>query len=103
MCSYLEFDCPRWLSVINEQITKIRDSVSFWTATTKRLKRFEIAAKQLEISCSKKMTLDCKTRWNSTYGMPVVALAYKDAFPHLQQRETLYKCLPSDRDLDLAK
>lgn len=43
------------LSVINEQIIRIRDSVSFWTATPKRLERFENAAKQLKISFSKKL------------------------------------------------
>ncbi|KAJ9552983.1 hypothetical protein OSB04_017028 [Centaurea solstitialis] len=66
------------LVVIGEGIEKIRDSVAFWTASPKRIERFEEAARQLEVSSTKKLTLDCKTRWNSTFLMISVAIVYKN-------------------------
>ena len=53
------------LSVIGDGIERIRDSVSFWAATQKRVEKFEEAARHLATDCSKKLSLDCKTRWNS--------------------------------------
>lgn len=50
------------LVVIKEAIQKIRDSVTFWTATPKREKIFEETIHQLHIPFSKKLSLDCATR-----------------------------------------
>ncbi|XP_039032840.1 zinc finger BED domain-containing protein RICESLEEPER 2-like [Hibiscus syriacus] len=90
------------LSVIGDGIERIRDSVYFWSATQKRIEKFEEAARHLAIDCSKKLSLDCKTRWNSTYLMLSVAIVYKDVFKCLKQRETQYRSLPTDRDWELA-
>ncbi|KAE8662422.1 hypothetical protein F3Y22_tig00113337pilonHSYRG00037 [Hibiscus syriacus] len=90
------------LSVIGDGIERIRDSVYFWSATQKRIEKFEEAARHLAIDCSKKLSLDCKTRWNSTYLMLSVAIVYKDVFKRLKQRETQYRSLPTDRDWELA-
>ena len=57
------------LSVIGPCIEKVRDSVGFWTASTKIRQRFEEIRQQLHIECTKELALDCKTRWNSTYFM----------------------------------
>ncbi|KAI3513058.1 hypothetical protein L1887_20383 [Cichorium endivia] len=91
------------LAVIGDGIERIRDSVAFWTATPKRQQRFEDSARHLEITYAKKLVLDCKTRWNSTFLMLSVAIVYKDVFKRLKQRESKYKCLPSERDWELAK
>ena len=90
------------LAVIGDGIDRIRDSVAFWTATPKREQKFEEAAHQLEISSTKKLALDCKTRWNSTYLMLSVAVLYKDVFRRLKARDSQYKCLPKERDWELA-
>lgn len=91
------------LDIIHLSVEKIRDSVAYWTATPKRVEKFESSARQLKISCSKKLALDCKTRWNSTYLMLHGALQYRYVFPRLKQRESQYRCLPSDEDWKLAK
>lgn len=91
------------MDVIGDQIEKIRDSVAFWRLTPKREERFEEACRQLEITYSKKLIIDCKTRWNSTYLMLQTALLYRDVFPRLKQRESSYKCLPSFDEWELAK
>ncbi|XP_076893806.1 zinc finger BED domain-containing protein RICESLEEPER 2-like [Bidens hawaiensis] len=90
------------LSVIGEGIERIRESVAFWTGTQKRVEKFEEAARHLAIDCSKKLPLDCKTRWNSTYLMLKVAILYKEVFKRLKQRETQYKTLPTERDWELG-
>ncbi|KAI3783257.1 hypothetical protein L1987_42333 [Smallanthus sonchifolius] len=90
------------LSVIAEGIERIRDSVGFWTATPKRYEKFEEASRHLAIPSSKKLFLDCKTRWNSTYLMLNVAIIYKEAFKRLKQRDAQYKSLPTEKDWELA-
>ena len=91
------------LDVIRVEIEKLRDSVAFWSATPSRVVKFKDATRQLWIPCNKKLCLDCKTRWNSTYLMLSIAIAYKDAFPRLTQRKKLYTIVPSEEEWNLAK
>ncbi|PNX75230.1 HAT family dimerization domain-containing protein [Trifolium pratense] len=90
------------LSVIGDGIEKVRDSVAFWTATPKREQTFREAARQIKIPITKKLVLDCKTRWNSTYHMLVVALEYKDVFIRLKSKP-LYSSLPTTSEWEIAK
>ncbi|XP_076905372.1 zinc finger BED domain-containing protein RICESLEEPER 2-like [Bidens hawaiensis] len=90
------------LSVIEDGIERIRDSVLFWSASGKREQKFEEAANQLEMEYTKKLIVDCKTRWNSTYLMLSVAIPYRHVFTRLKQREPRYTSLPTDLDWDLA-
>ncbi|XP_077249073.1 zinc finger BED domain-containing protein RICESLEEPER 1-like [Tasmannia lanceolata] len=91
------------LSVIREAIEKIRESVGYWSASPKRVQRFEEASRQLCIPSSKKLALDCKTRWNSTYLMLETALIYREVFYRLKHREAQYKCLPSEDEWEMAQ
>lgn len=86
------------MSSISKSIENIRDSVSFWVATPKREEKFRDTCHQLNLVYGKKLALDCKTRWNSTYLMLASALPYKEVFKRLSQRESLYKCLPNEDD-----
>ncbi|WJZ96780.1 hypothetical protein VitviT2T_015431 [Vitis vinifera] len=91
------------LDVIRVEIEKIRESVAYWSATPSRVEKFEDAARQLHLPCNKKLCLDCKTRWNSTYLMLSIAITYKDVFPRLKQREKLYTTVPSEEEWNLAR
>ena len=86
------------LEVIKDSIEKIRQSVAFWTASAKREEIFVEAVKQLKNPNTKCSELDCVTRWNSTYEMLNTALMYKDVFPRLKQRESMYKTVPTEED-----
>ena len=88
--------------VIGEGIERIRDSVVYWTATSGRIENFHEAARQLRILGQKKLSLDCKTRLNSTYIMLQNALVYKDVFPRVKQRERNYTSVPRADDWRLA-
>ncbi|XP_062080437.1 zinc finger BED domain-containing protein RICESLEEPER 2-like [Humulus lupulus] len=86
------------LSVIGDSIDKIQDSVAYWSGTPKRYEKFEDTARLLGVTCTKKLSLDCVTRWNSTYLMLKTALFYKKVFEQSKLRDPKYKCLPSEND-----
>ena len=91
------------LTIFKEGIERICDSISYWSTGPKRAEKFEETARQLKVAQTKKLSLDCMTRWNSTYTMLSVALPYKDVFARLKQRDPQYKSLPSEDDWLLAK
>nr|KAJ0208840.1 hypothetical protein LSAT_V11C400193330 [Lactuca sativa] len=83
------------LYLIKFKIERIRESVAFWSASPKREQNFVTAAKQLGIPYSKKLILDCNTRWNSTFLMLSV-------FGRVKIRDPEYTCFPTDKDWELA-
>ncbi|KAL5560206.1 hypothetical protein UlMin_036417 [Ulmus minor] len=88
-------------------VERIRESIAFWTTTPKWLEKFDESIRHLNIPCFKVLSLDIKTRWNSTYLMLSTALLYKDVFSRLRQREPQYRKLgpklPSEEGWVLAK
>ncbi|KAK2648324.1 hypothetical protein Ddye_015813 [Dipteronia dyeriana] len=82
------------LDVIESRIERICDSVAFWTATPKRMEKFEEATEQLNLGHSQK---------NSTHLMLNVALTYKDVFYCFKQRDSQYRTIIKESDWDLAK
>nr|GEW23646.1 zinc finger BED domain-containing protein RICESLEEPER 2-like [Tanacetum cinerariifolium] len=83
------------LNVIKAAIDNVRESVSYWKTTPKRVEKFKETCRQLKTTYSKTLGLDCQTRWNATFLMLKTALMYKDDFTHLKQRDSHYKTLPS--------
>uniref|UniRef100_A0ACD5Y415 Uncharacterized protein n=1 Tax=Avena sativa TaxID=4498 RepID=A0ACD5Y415_AVESA len=90
------------LDVMRSAIEKIRESVAFWTATPKRVEKFEEIAKFQKVKIEKMLALDCKTRWNSTFTMLNTALPYKAVFERAKKVEKLYDSLPSDDEWAFA-
>ena len=66
------------LSTIENAIDNIGDSVSYWSTSPSRVEKFMDIAHHLKLSCTKKLSLDFKTRWNSIYLMIVTAIEYKE-------------------------
>ncbi|XP_062114445.1 zinc finger BED domain-containing protein RICESLEEPER 2-like [Humulus lupulus] len=90
------------LDTIKDGVESIRESVFYWTATPKKVENFEEMTRQIKISCTRKLVLDCKARWNSTYLMITSAMIYKNVFSRLRFSEKKYKHLPNERDWLLA-
>ena len=65
---------------ISDIIESVRDSVKYISASITRLKLFAELAKQCGCG-SKRLILDCTTRWNATYMMLSVALEYRQVLP----------------------
>ncbi|GJR45390.1 zinc finger BED domain-containing protein RICESLEEPER 2-like protein [Tanacetum coccineum] len=85
------------LEVIKDIVQKVHASVSYINASDSRLKVFSQVAQQLHLP-ERKLILDCKTRWNSTYKMLSTAIIFKEAFSMYEVRDPLYKHCPSDDD-----
>ncbi|KAL0378708.1 UNVERIFIED_CONTAM: putative AC transposase [Sesamum radiatum] len=83
------------VEIISGSIERMRDSVLYWSASPGRIEKFEEIARQLPVNCTKKLCLDCKTRWNSTYLILETATIYKDVFPRLKNQRKNYKSLPT--------
>jgi hypothetical protein len=83
-------------------IENIRESVAYWTATPKRIEKFEEIAKFVKVPMVHKINLDCKTRWNSTFKMLSVAVPYKAVFTRASRVDKQYTCLPSEDEWNFA-
>ncbi|CAN1848697.1 Zinc finger BED domain-containing protein RICESLEEPER 2, partial [Linum perenne] len=90
------------LDVIKDGIDKIRESVSYWIATPKRVEFFIESARHVEVNVKRKLVLDCPTRWNSTYEMLAVAIPYKEVFYRLRLRDNQYDSVPSSVQWEFA-
>ena len=84
--------------MISNNVERICNSVVYWTTTPKREEIFFRATRHLNIKSNKKLSFDCKTRWNFTYLMLHITLIYKINFPRLKQRESQYKYLSFEED-----
>ncbi|KAA8536894.1 hypothetical protein F0562_029372 [Nyssa sinensis] len=75
----------------------VREGVKYLIASDARMIQFSDIAKQLQLS-SKKLILDCPTRWNSTYMMLATALKFREVFPRYQDRDSSFIYVPSVED-----
>jgi hypothetical protein len=91
------------LEVIKDSIAKICESVAYWTATPKRIKKFEESVKHVKVKLEHKLGLDCKTRWNSTFKMLSIAMPYGAIFSRAPIIDKLYDCAPSEEEWDFYR
>ncbi|KAA8531452.1 hypothetical protein F0562_006195 [Nyssa sinensis] len=75
----------------------VREGVKYLIASDARMIQFSDIAKQLQLS-SKKLILDCPTRWNSTYMMLATALEFREVYPRYQDRDPSFIYVPSVED-----
>ncbi|GJX57927.1 zinc finger BED domain-containing protein RICESLEEPER 2-like protein [Tanacetum coccineum] len=85
------------LETIKSVIKNVRDSISFINASEARTRTFNDLAQQMKLP-NKKLILDCKTRWNSTYEMLFGAYKFKEVFPKYEERDPDYESCPSMDD-----
>ncbi|KAH7835305.1 hypothetical protein Vadar_024911 [Vaccinium darrowii] len=69
----------------------------YLVASEARLNQFSEIAKQLQLP-SKKLILDCPTRWNSAYYMLSAALEFRDVFPRYGERDVGFVYVPTYED-----
>jgi hypothetical protein len=91
------------LEELKDAIENIRDSVAYWIATPKRVEKFEEIAKFVKVVGKKKIGLDCRTRWNSTFSMLESALPYKVVFVRASRVDRQYTSLPTEEEWKFAE
>ncbi|XP_031271639.1 zinc finger BED domain-containing protein RICESLEEPER 2-like [Pistacia vera] len=85
------------LSQIRRIINKIHESVVYINGSEGRMKVFAEIVQQLRLPC-RKLILDCKKRWNSTYDMLEIAIKFKEVFPRYKERDEGYEHRPDKED-----
>ncbi|GFZ21305.1 hypothetical protein Acr_29g0004670 [Actinidia rufa] len=85
------------LGEIGDIVDGIREGVKYLAASAACLNQFSEITKQLELP-SKRLILDCPTRWNSTYMMLSTALEFKVVIPRYQKRDLGFVYVPSLED-----
>jgi len=84
------------LEVIKKSIARIREGIAYWIATPKRYDKFVKVAQQQKVELKKKLCLDCKTRWNSTFVMLSTAIPYRKVFDRLGTLDQHFVCPLND-------
>ncbi|KAI3884104.1 hypothetical protein MKX03_027886 [Papaver bracteatum] len=73
------------MDLYNESISRIQEAVKFIRGSGERLKKFRECCEQRKIDITKFLSLDCETRWNSTYHMLSAAEKYEEAFYQFEE------------------
>ncbi|XP_031278228.1 zinc finger BED domain-containing protein RICESLEEPER 2-like [Pistacia vera] len=87
------------LSQIRHSIKYVRDGVYYINQSKSRLQIFSEIVQKLQLP-HKKLILDCKTRWNSTYEMLATALKFQSVFPRYFERDRHFTSCPLEEDWD---
>ncbi|XP_027090497.1 zinc finger BED domain-containing protein RICESLEEPER 2-like [Coffea arabica] len=76
-------------------INVVREWIKYLNNSESRLLEFAKIKKQLQLP-SRKLILDCLTRWNSTYLMLASGLEFKDVFPRYADIDPGFHYVPTD-------
>ncbi|GJX21041.1 zinc finger BED domain-containing protein RICESLEEPER 2-like protein [Tanacetum coccineum] len=85
------------LSEIEDIIENVHDIVKFINQNEARLMLFGEIVQQLQFP-QRKLVLECKTWWNSTYHKLSTVIKFKEVFPGFQEWEPRYLSCPSIED-----
>ncbi|KAF7140300.1 hypothetical protein RHSIM_Rhsim06G0070300 [Rhododendron simsii] len=108
MDTFLEWNIDRKLSTLTIDNCTTNDAMidlllENLEGAQKREETFEGAARQLRITYGKNLSLDCPTRWNSSFLMLQTAIKYRNAFGRLKLKDPQCKSYPNDDDWNLAE
>ena len=82
------------LDIIASAVSSIRESIAYWVATPKWYEKFVKTTLDEKVELVKKLQLDCKTRWNSTYIILNIAIPYRKVFECLGELDRNNDCPP---------
>ena len=83
------------LEQVKSIIAKVHETVDILNSSEARLKRFGELVSQYNVQ-ERKLVLECKTRWNSTYDMLDCAIKFRKVFPRYALHDHNYGCYPND-------
>ncbi|KAL2895737.1 Zinc finger BED domain-containing protein RICESLEEPER 2 [Bienertia sinuspersici] len=85
------------LKQVKPIIKNVHDTVDYLNGSEARMMKFAELVQQFNIK-ERKLILECKTRWNSTYDMLAIAIKFKEVFFRLALEDSEYVCCPSVED-----
>ncbi|KAJ3708583.1 hypothetical protein LUZ61_012288 [Rhynchospora tenuis] len=94
-CHILNLVVQDGLSVVDDEIRKIRDTMKYIRHSQARMERFSLAASQARAPLMKP-AWDVPTRWNSTYLMLELALQLRPAIDRYAELDENFKSNPND-------
>ncbi|KMS96954.1 hypothetical protein BVRB_7g179970 [Beta vulgaris subsp. vulgaris] len=87
------------LKQVKTIVKNVHDTVDYLNGSEHRLKKFAEIVQQFNLK-KRRLILECKTRWNSTFDMLVCALKFKEVFSRLALEDSDYVFCPSVDDWD---
>ncbi|XP_054801510.1 zinc finger BED domain-containing protein DAYSLEEPER-like [Prosopis cineraria] len=84
-------DLGEGLKDMNQSIKLIRHAIKFVRSSPSRLKKFKELVEKLRIDSKNLLTMDCPTRWNSTYIMLQNAIKFTKVFDRMEDEDQDYK------------
>ncbi|XP_048501335.1 zinc finger BED domain-containing protein RICESLEEPER 2 [Beta vulgaris subsp. vulgaris] len=87
------------LKQVKTIVKNVHDTVDYLNGSEHRLKKFAEIVQQFNLK-ERRLILECKTRWNSTFDMLVCALKFKEVFSRLALEDSDYVFCPSVDDWD---
>ena len=85
------------LEQVKSIIEKVHETVDFLNSSEARLKRFGELVSQYNVQ-ERKLVLECKTHWNSTYDMLDCDIKFRKVFPRYALHDHNYGCCPNDEE-----
>ncbi|KAL4313304.1 hypothetical protein GQ457_01G017640 [Hibiscus cannabinus] len=85
------------LKKIKSIIKNVHDTVDYLNGSEQQLKKFAELAQQFNLK-ERKLVLECKTRWNSTYEMLDCTIKFKEVFARLSLEDREYVYCPTLED-----
>ncbi|KAK8998876.1 hypothetical protein V6N11_070057 [Hibiscus sabdariffa] len=85
------------LKQVKSIIKNVHDTVDYLNGSEQRLKKFAELAQQFNLK-ERRLVLECKTRWNSTYEMLDCATKFKEVFARLALEDREYVYCPTLED-----
>lgn len=78
-------------------VKNVHDTVDYLNGREARMRKFVEIVQQFNLK-ERRLVLECKTRWNSTYDMLSCAIKFKEVFSRRALEENYYVYCPSSDD-----
>lgn len=85
------------LKQVKTIINNVHDTVDYLNGSEARMRKFAELVQQFNLK-ERKLILECKTRWNTTYDMLASAIKFKEVFFRPALEDSEYVCCPGIED-----
>ena len=95
LCTYPQHNGSTCLEQVKSIIAKVHETLDFLNSSEARLKRFGELISQYNVQ-ERKLVLECKIHWNSTYDMLDCSIKFRKVFLRYPLHDHNYDCCTND-------